>query len=99
MLASVSVKTDYGPEELQDNLLEKKNSAQLGFSKVLPVKECKEKLKLRKVPRILQYHVPNKPASPEEYFHRQLFMNYPFRNEAKLKAINPPIYSEKYMNP
>ena len=80
MLASISVKTDYEPEELQDNLLEKNIFGQLGYSKVLPLKECKEKLKLRKVPRILQYHVPNKPASPEEYFHRQLFTNYPFRS-------------------
>ena len=51
MLASISVRTGYQPEELQDNLSEEIFSTQLGFSKVLPLMERKEKLKLRKNPR------------------------------------------------
>ena len=48
MLASISVRTGYEPEELQDNLSEETFSTQLGFSKVLPLMERKAKLKLRK---------------------------------------------------
>lgn len=48
MLASISVRTGYEPEELQDNLSEETFSTLLVFSKVLPLMERKAKLKLRK---------------------------------------------------
>ena len=47
-----------------------------------------EKLKCRKVPYMLKYHVPNQHTHPEEYAHRLLFMYFPFRNENELKLNN-----------
>lgn len=61
--------------------------------------KSEEKIKLCKVPRVLQYHVQKSPAAPKEYFHHQLLMHYHFRNEAKFNASCPWSYSEKYMNP
>ena len=54
-----------------------------------------EKIKCRKIPYVLQYYVPNKETSPEEYAHHMLFMYYPFRNEKELLSGNPPTYVSK----
>ena len=43
-----------------------------------------EKLKCRKIPYVLQYYVPNKETSPEEYAHHMFFMYYPLRDEKEL---------------
>ena len=47
-----------------------------------------EKLKCRKVPYVLKYHVPNKHTHPEEYAYHMLFMFFPFRDENELKYSN-----------
>ena len=52
-----------------------------------------EKLKCRKVPSVLKYHVSNQHTHPEEYAHHLLFMYFPFRNENELKLNNS--YAEK----
>ena len=52
-----------------------------------------EKLKCRKIPYVLKYHVPNQHTHPEEYAHHLLFMYFPFRNEHELKLNNS--YADK----
>ena len=58
-----------------------------------------EKLKCRKIPYVLQYYVPNKETSPEEFAHRILFMYYPFRDKKELLSGNPLTYVSKLSEP
>ena len=58
-----------------------------------------EKLKCRKIPYVLQYYVPNKETSPEEYVHHMLFMYYPFRGEKELVCGDPPTHIGKPSEP
>ena len=55
-----------------------------------------EKLKCRKVPYVLKYHVPNQHTHPEEYAHHLLFMHFTFRKENELKLNNS--YAEKLIS-
>ena len=52
-----------------------------------------EKLKCRKFPCIIKYHVPNKYTHPEEYAHHMLFMHLLLRHGNELKIYNS--YDEK----
>ena len=79
---------DNQPEELTDNLLEANSSCSpVNYPKILSLMSSKEKLHSRKVPYVLEYHVPNKHKYPEQYAHHLLFLFYPFRDE-------PPLLSE-----
>ena len=42
----------------------------------------------RKIPLVLQYHVPSKERCPEEYAHHMLFMYFPFKDDEELKHSN-----------
>ena len=42
---------------------------------------------------VLQYYVPIKETSPEEYAHYMVFMYYLFRDEKELLSGSPPTYS------
>ena len=50
-----------------------------------------KKLKCRKVPCVLKYHVPSEYTHPEEYVHHMFFMYLPFRDENELKINNSSI--------
>ena len=52
----------------------------------------------RKVPSVLQYHVPNINKRPEDYYHHMLVLFYPFCREEDLMCGNPPSYSGKFYN-
>ena len=41
----------------------------------------KEKLRCRKVQKVLRYYTPNKHKFPEKYAHHMLMLFYPFRSE------------------
>ena len=58
-----------------------------------------EKRKCHKIPYFLQYYVPNKETSPEEYAHHMLFMYYPFRDEKEFWSGYPPTYVSKLSEP
>ena len=58
-----------------------------------------ENLKCHKIPYVLQYYVPNKETSPEEFAHRILFMYYPFRDKKELLSGNPLTYVSKLSEP
>ena len=74
--------------EFKDNHVSKNN-----YPKQVPLMPSNEKLKFRKVPYVLNYHVPNKHTHPEEHAHHMRFMYFPFRDENELKYSNS--YNEK----
>ena len=76
---------DYQPQELKDDIVEKNHTCQNHYPKVIKLLSSNVKLQCRKIPLVLQYHVPHKDLKPEEYAHHMLFMYFPFRNEADLK--------------
>ena len=84
---------DYHPE-LDDESIS--GMSNIGYTYPKKIKLLSNgKLKCRKIPYVLQYYVPNKETSPEEYAHHMLFMYYPFRNEKELLSGNPPTYVSK----
>ena len=44
-----------------------------------------ERLKRRKIPFVLQFHVPDREIYSEEYAHHLLFMHLPFRDKNEIK--------------
>ena len=58
-----------------------------------------EKFKCGETLYVLQYYVPNKETSPEEYAHCMLFMYYPFRDEKELFSCSPPHIVQKLAEP
>ena len=58
-----------------------------------------EKFKSHKIPYVLQYYVPNKETSPEEYAYHMLFMYYPFRDEKEVLSGIAAIHSAKVAEP
>ena len=68
-----SKENDYQPKILQDDLTEYNHGSENNYTKQIPLMLSNEKLKSRKVPYVLKYHVPNKHTHPEEYVHHMLF--------------------------
>ena len=58
-----------------------------------------EKLNCCKIQNVLEYYIPNKEKSSEEYTHHMLFMYYPFRDEKDLLSGNPSTYVSKLSAP
>ena len=54
-----------------------------------------ERMRCRKVRRILQYRVSNKILHPEKFAHHVLLLFYPFRDEKDLLSDLPPLYQNK----
>ena len=69
-------------------MVENNHASDIHYPSSIPIMSVNEKLKCRKVPYMLKYHVPNQHTHPEEYAHRLLFMYFPFRNENELKLNN-----------
>ena len=90
--------SDYQPDELQDNFVAV-NHKENGFPEVIKLMKSKEKLRCRKVRKVLRYHVPNNILHPEKYAHHLLMLFYPFRNENELLAGTPPLYQNKFLEP
>ena len=85
---------EYQPDILPDEVIEE-NHALCGYPKTIKLMSSNEKMRCRKVRRVLRYHVPNKHRFPEKYAHHLLFLFYPFRSENELLAGNPPSYQSK----
>ena len=79
---------EYQPQELKDEVVEENHNSQNNYPKIIPMMLSKETLKCRKIPLVLQYHVPNKERYPEEYTNPMLFMYFPFRDEDVLRYNN-----------
>ena len=90
---SKSKDNDYQPEILLDDLIENNHASDIDYLSSIPIMSANEKLKCRKVPYGIKYHVPNQHTHPEEYAHHLLFMHFAFRNENELKLNNS--YAEK----
>ena len=60
---------------------------------------CSKKLRCRKVPCILRYHVPNRNKFPEKFAHHILFLFCPFRSEAELLSTEFHTYVDKLSEP
>ena len=89
---------DCQPEELVDEIVEVNHTSVGQYPKVITTR-LKEKLKCRRVERVLRYHVPNRHKEPEAYAHHLLFMFYPFRIESALKSGDPLSYHAKLNEP
>ena len=76
----------YQPDLLPDIILERNHDCQ--YPKIIKPMNCNEKMKCRKVRRVLCYHVPNKHIFPEEYAHYLLFLFFPFRSGTELVGVN-----------
>ena len=90
---SKSKDNDYQLAILVDDLIENNHASDIHYPSSIPIVSANEKLKCRKVPYVLKYHVANQHTHPEEYAHHPLFMYFPFRNENELKLNNS--YEEK----
>lgn len=71
---------DWQPVVL-DETVNETNHDDLSFPKSVPLMSSKEKLKCRKVPKVLRYYTPNQHKFPEKYAHHILMLFYPFRSE------------------
>ena len=58
-------------------------------------KILEERMRCRKVRKILQYHVPNKILYPEKFAHHVLLLLYPLKDEKGLLSGLPPLYQNK----
>ena len=58
-----------------------------------------QKIRCRKVRRILRYHEPNKVLQLEKYAHHFLVLFYPPRDEQELLLGYPPLYQNKPLEP
>ena len=86
--------SEYQPDELNDNLIEN-NHEECSYPKKIKLIISGDKIRCRKVRRILRYHVPNKILSPEKFAHHVLLLFYPFRDEKELSSGFPPFYQNK----
>ena len=93
MAPSKSKDNIYQPEILVDDLIENNHASDILYPSSIPITSANEKLKCRKVPYVLNFHVPNQHTHPEEYAHHLLFMYFPFRKETELKLNNS--YAER----
>ena len=87
---------EYQPNILPDEVIEE-NHTLCGYPKTIKLINSNEKMRCRKVRRVLRYHVPNKHRFPEKYAHHLLFLFYPFRSENELLAGKPPSYQTKLL--
>ena len=55
-----------------------------------------DKMRCRKVRRVLRYHTPNKHQYPEKYAHHLLLLFCPFRSKNELLGGTSHTYQEKY---
>ena len=77
---------NYQPEELLDKLVEKNHMLKVNYPNGILLMSNKEKVKCRRVPAVLKFHIPNRHTHPEGYCHSMLmFLFFPFRNENELK--------------
>ena len=74
-------------------MIENNHASDILYPSSIPITSANEKLKFRKVPYVLNFHVPNQHTHPEEYAHHLLFMYFPFRKETELKLNNS--YAER----
>ena len=79
----VNAENDWQPVILDDGINEI-NHVAASLPKIVPLmSSTSEKLKCRKVPRVLRYYTPSQHKSPEKFAHHMLMLFYPFRSEEK----------------
>ncbi|XP_066921397.1 uncharacterized protein [Clytia hemisphaerica] len=72
---------DWQPTVLDDPTSAVNHQEPQTLPKSAKLLNSKEKLKLRKVPKVLRYYTPNKNKHPEKFSHHILMLFYPFRSE------------------
>ena len=77
----INLENDWQPTVLDDSVSGINHQEPQTLPKVMPLMNSKEKLKLRKVPKVLRYYTPNKNKHPEKFAHHMLMLFYPFRSE------------------
>ena len=81
---------DCQSEELTNKLIEENHDHHVSYPKLVPLMSSNEKLLCRKVPGVLQYHVPNINTDPDDYYHHMLVLLCPFRREQDPICGSPP---------
>ena len=84
-------KNDCQPKVLHDDDIELSTL----YPKLIPLKNSKEKMRCRKVKKILRYHTPNPATDPEAYAHHLLILFFPFRKESELLCPANKTYISK----
>ena len=79
---------DWQPIVLDECVNELNHETNQTLPKNLPLMNSKEKLKCRKVPKVLRYYTPNKHKYPEKYAHHIMMLFYPFRCEETDLKLN-----------
>ena len=65
-------------------LLEENHILTINYPNGIPFMSSKEKLKYRKVPALLKFHILDKHTHPKEYCHSMLFFIFPFHFKMKV---------------
>ena len=81
---------DCQSEELTNKVIEENHDHHVSYPKLVPLMSSNEKLLCRKVPGVLQYHVPNINTDPDDYYHHMLVLLCPFRREQDPICGSPP---------
>ena len=68
------------PEALPDTLIEGNHNC-CNCPKIIKLMNSNEKIRCRKVRRVLRYYTPSKHQYPEKYVHHLLLLFYSFRSE------------------
>ena len=89
------MKNDCQPEILIDDDM---NQPCL-YPKCLPLMSSKEKMKCRRIRKVVRYHTPNPVTHAEAYAHHLLMLFFPFRNESDLISEVDNSYTSKLNEP
>ena len=84
---------DSQPIELDEKSLNVNHSLELSQLPKNITLLSSEKMKLRKVKKVLRFYQPNKLKDPEGYAHHLLMLYLPYRNEEDLMTNNRPFSS------
>ena len=88
----------YQLKESTNKVIEENHDQHVSYPKLVPLMSLNalnEKLPCRKVPSVLQYHLPNVNTHLEDYYHHMLVLFYLFRREEDLMCGRPPLYFGK----
>ena len=69
------------------------------YPRIIPLMTSKDKMRCRKVKKVLRYFNPNPVSDLETHAHHLLMLFYPFRKESELLSLEQSTYSAKLNEP
>ena len=92
--------SDSHSEQLAEELVEVNYpSPKPCYSTEILLMPCNEKLKYRKVPSVLRYHLLDKHIHTETHSLHLFFFYFPFRNESELRSCNSGTCTDRINEP